>query len=74
MPRSTQVPTVIARCHRVHNCSRSPLEHDHKFFPRPPKAIFDLGNTNPDRVGAHRGMGHNGSGSGSQGGEPTPIL
>jgi hypothetical protein len=51
---------------------RLPLEHDHKLFPRPLNAIIDLGNTNPDLGGSHRGMGVE-IGAGLSGGEPAPT-
>jgi hypothetical protein len=47
-------------------------EHDHKLSPRPLNAIIDLGNTNPDLGGSHRGMGVE-IRAGLSGGEPAPI-
>ena len=44
----------------------SPLEHDHKLFPRPLNAIIDSGNDDPDRVGHLSGDGDRGSGPGSR--------
>jgi DNA invertase Pin-like site-specific DNA recombinase len=61
----------IARSYNVSHSTISRLgavftaSHNHKLLPRPLNAIIDLGNTNPDRVGAHRGMGTDGSGPGS---------
>jgi hypothetical protein len=54
-------------------CSCSALEHDHKLFPRPLNAIIDLGNTNPDLGGSHRGMGVE-IGAGLSGNENRPQL
>jgi hypothetical protein len=71
MPRSTQGQIGL----RLQQSGTSTITgRRSQIISRPPKAIFDLGNTNPDLVGAHRGMGTDGSGSGSQGGEPAPIL
>ena len=53
---------------------RSPLEHDHKLFPRLLNAIIDLGNDDPDLVGASWGMGTKDRGGALAGEENRPDF